>query len=68
MQAGGGSQKEERHGLAADVLRIDRRRKNPVRRVSINISALNIFCGAATQSACSPSPSPSRFPVIDMLH
>jgi hypothetical protein len=31
---GGGSQKEERLGLAAEVHRIDRRRKNPVRRVS----------------------------------
>jgi hypothetical protein len=28
---GGGSQPEERHGLAAAVLRITRRRKNPVR-------------------------------------
>jgi hypothetical protein len=32
-QAGGESQPEERHGLTAEVLRIDRRRKNPVRRV-----------------------------------
>jgi hypothetical protein len=30
---GGGSQPEERHGLAAEVLRIIRRRKNPVRGV-----------------------------------
>jgi hypothetical protein len=30
-QDGGGSQPEERHGLAAEVLRIIRRRKNPVR-------------------------------------
>jgi hypothetical protein len=33
MHAGGGSQPEEPHGLAAEVLRIDRRRKNPVQRV-----------------------------------
>jgi hypothetical protein len=32
-QGGGGSQPEERHGLAAEVLRIIRRRKNPVRGV-----------------------------------
>jgi hypothetical protein len=30
---GGGSEPEERHGLAAEVLRIIRRRKNPVRGV-----------------------------------
>jgi hypothetical protein len=30
---GGGSQPEERHGLAAKVLRIIRRRKNPARGV-----------------------------------
>jgi hypothetical protein len=30
---GGGSQPEERHGLAAEVLRIIRLRKNPVRGV-----------------------------------
>jgi hypothetical protein len=30
-QDGGGSQPEERHGLAAEVLRIIRRQKNPVR-------------------------------------
>jgi hypothetical protein len=30
-QDGGGSQPEERHGLAAAVLRITRRRRNPVR-------------------------------------
>jgi hypothetical protein len=30
---GGGSEQEERHGLAAEVHMIDRRRKNPVRRV-----------------------------------
>jgi hypothetical protein len=30
---GGGSQPEERHGMAAEVLRIIRRRKNPVRGV-----------------------------------
>jgi hypothetical protein len=33
MQDGGGSQPEERHGLAAAVLRITRRRRNPVRGV-----------------------------------
>jgi hypothetical protein len=32
-QDGGGSQPEERHGLAAEVLMIDSRLKNPVRRV-----------------------------------
>jgi hypothetical protein len=32
-QDGGGSQPEERHGMAATVLRITRRRKNPVRGV-----------------------------------
>jgi hypothetical protein len=32
-QDGGGSQPEERHGLAAGVLRIARRRKSPVREV-----------------------------------
>ena len=32
-QEGGGSQPEERHGLAAEVGRIIRRRKNPVRGV-----------------------------------
>ena len=32
-QDGGGSQPEERHGLAAAVLRIARRRKSPVRGV-----------------------------------
>jgi hypothetical protein len=32
-QDGGGSQAEERHGLAAEVLRITRRRKSPVRGV-----------------------------------
>jgi hypothetical protein len=30
---GGGSQPEERHGLAAEFMRIIRRRKNPVRGV-----------------------------------
>jgi hypothetical protein len=32
-QAGGGSQPEERHGMAAEVLRIDRRQNNSVRTV-----------------------------------
>jgi hypothetical protein len=32
-QDGGGSQPEERHGLVESVLRIIRRRKNPVRVV-----------------------------------
>jgi hypothetical protein len=32
-QDGGGSQPEERHDLAAEALRINRRRKNPVRGV-----------------------------------
>jgi hypothetical protein len=36
-QDGGGSQPEERHGLAAEVLMIIRRRKNPVRGVLENI-------------------------------
>jgi hypothetical protein len=30
---GGGSQPEERHGLAAEVHMTDRREKNPVRRI-----------------------------------
>jgi hypothetical protein len=37
---GGGSQPEERHGLAAEVLRIIRRRKNPVRGVLENCDLL----------------------------
>jgi hypothetical protein len=32
-QDGGGSQSEERHGMAVEVHGIDRRRKNPVRMV-----------------------------------
>jgi hypothetical protein len=32
-QDGGGTQPEERHGLAAEVLKIIRRRKSPVRGV-----------------------------------
>jgi hypothetical protein len=39
-QDGGGSQPEERHSLAAEVHRIDRRRKNPVRRVFVRIRHL----------------------------
>jgi hypothetical protein len=31
--AGGGSQPKERHGPAAEVHRIDRRRENPIRRI-----------------------------------
>jgi hypothetical protein len=41
---GGGSQPEERHGLAAAVLRITCRRKNPVRGgFGENIPVLTIF-------------------------
>jgi hypothetical protein len=41
-EAGGESHPEERHGLAAEVLMIDRRQKIMVRRVSIQISIPNI--------------------------
>jgi hypothetical protein len=43
-QDGGWSQPEERHGHAAEVIRIIRRRKNPVRGVLENIPVPNIFC------------------------
>jgi hypothetical protein len=33
----------------------------------ITISAPTIFCEAATRSMCSINPSPSRYPIIDML-
>jgi hypothetical protein len=42
-QDGGGSQPEERQGKAAAVLRIIRRRKNPVRGVLENIPVPTIF-------------------------
>ena len=42
-QDGGGSQPEERHGLAAAVLRIARRRKSPVRGVFVKIPVPTIF-------------------------
>ena len=42
-QDGGGSQPEERHGLAAAVLWITRRRKNPVRGVFGKIPVPTIF-------------------------
>jgi hypothetical protein len=32
-----------------------------------NIPVPNIFCGAATQSLCPTHPSPSRYPIVDML-
>jgi hypothetical protein len=43
--AGGGSQTEERYGPAAEVLKINRHRNSPVRRVSVNIPILKIFRG-----------------------
>ena len=42
-QDGGWSQPEERHGLAAAVLRIARRRKSPVRGVFGKIPVPTIF-------------------------
>jgi hypothetical protein len=49
----GGSQPEERHGLAAAVLRITRRRRNPVRGgVWGHIPVPTIFSGTATRSMC----------------
>ena len=42
-QDGGGSQPEERHGLAAAVPRIARRRKSPVRGVLGKIPVPTIF-------------------------
>ena len=42
-QDGGWSQPEERHGLAAAVLRITRRRKSPVRGVFGKIPVPTIF-------------------------
>jgi hypothetical protein len=68
-QNGGGSQPEERHGLAAAVLRITRRRKSTVRGVLVRFGfpIPNIFCGSATRSRCPTHPSPSRYPVIDRL-
>ena len=42
-QDGGGSQPEERHGLAAAVIRIARRRKIPVRGVFGKIPVPTIF-------------------------
>jgi hypothetical protein len=42
-QDGGGSQPEERHGLAAAVPRIARRRKSPVRGVFGKIPVPTIF-------------------------
>jgi hypothetical protein len=44
-QVGGESQPEKRHDLTAAVLRIGRRRKNPVRRVSVTIFVPGIFQG-----------------------
>jgi hypothetical protein len=38
--------------MVAEVLRIIRRRKNPVRGFLENIPVLSIFCGAATRSLC----------------
>jgi hypothetical protein len=47
---------------------IIRRRKTPVRGVFWkNIPVPTIFIGAATRPQCSANPSPSRYPVIDML-
>jgi hypothetical protein len=66
-QDGDRSQPEERHGLAAAVLRIICRRKKPVRGVFGKIPVPNILGGAETRSMCPTNPSPSRYPVIDRL-
>jgi hypothetical protein len=67
-QDGGGSQPEERHGVAAEVHRIHHRQKKPVRRVfELNVFKPDIFCGAATRSASSTNPSPFRYPLIDRM-
>jgi hypothetical protein len=66
-QDGGGSQEEERHGLAAWVVRIIRGRKTRYGGFLENIPVPNIFCGAATRSLCPTYPFPSRYPVIDRL-
>jgi hypothetical protein len=58
---------EERHGLAAEVLSIIRRRETRYGGVLENIPVPNIFCGAATRSMCPTHPSPSRYPIIDTL-
>jgi hypothetical protein len=67
-QANGRFQPEERHCLAAEVHGIDRRQKNPVRRFfCIIISVPDTFWGAGPRSASPTDPSPSRYPIIDML-
>jgi hypothetical protein len=65
--AGGGSQAEERHGLAAGVLRIGRRLKSPVRRGSVEHFRTQHILRTAPRSLCSTNPSPSRYPIIDRL-
>jgi hypothetical protein len=50
MQDGGGLRSEERHGLAAAIPRIDRRRKSPVRGAFGKIPVPDIFCDSATRS------------------
>ena len=54
--------------MAAAILRIDRRRKNPVRGAFGKIFPYpTSFFGSATRSLCPTHPSQSRYPVIDML-
>jgi hypothetical protein len=57
-QDGGGSQPEERHGLAAEVLRITRRRKNPVRGFLENVPVHNIFLWRGDSILVSDLPLP----------
>jgi hypothetical protein len=60
----GESQPEKRHGLAAEVLRIDRRRRNPGRRVfGYDICTHNLYV-TLTLSIYYDSP-PSWYPTID---
>jgi hypothetical protein len=64
---GGGSQPEERRGLAAEVLMIDRRRKSALRRDSVKTINTQHILRMVTRSLCSTNPAPSRHRVIDML-
>jgi hypothetical protein len=64
---GEGLQPEKRHDLAAEVMRIIRRRKTRYGGVLENIPVPNIFCGAVTRSLLPTNPSPCRYPDIDRL-
>jgi hypothetical protein len=55
---GGGSQPEERHGLAAEVVRITRRRKKPVRGVFGKYSRTQIFLWGGDSIPVSDLPHP----------